>query len=122
MIQSNICMICRQKNHSSSLDRLRRIKEQFRQPVDMSNIQQEHFTWSIHERCKYGISCNKLQNFENESKRLIKEIEPIIVDICMKQSTNEYHKMLQLLRGEFPAVYNQTERLFRKYNGGTTNG
>ena len=68
------------------------------------------YNWDVHERCKYGMMCGKLQSFEHENMNLVLSIEPLITGLLVNGTKAQLQQLLQLLRGEFSAVYSQVER------------
>ena len=108
------CMMCHDKNNSHTESKLRRMEMMLREvePVEDSSYLRRHsFNWSIHHRCKYGISCNDLRNADIRCNDIARRLEDKLVAVAMSDDNQLYFEMLQMLRGDFPNIYHSMEIL-----------
>lgn len=110
------CIVCHNKGDQLMLNSLRRIKDicdrSDAPKVDIRKSSIRYFQWGIHSRCQYGLPCNELDSFDNECKNIVRHIEERMIQIAMaNDNDSEYHNILELLRGDFPAVYHGMERI-----------
>ena len=113
-VGANPCMICRQKNNSSTLHNLQNLKRVL-DPIealpDMSYLQKNPIHWGVVYKCRYGMpKCSDLMRMDRDSERLIAEIEPKLLRVGMFCDDDMYYLVLRNLRGEFSAVYTWLER------------
>ncbi len=115
-----ICLICRDKNNTYMLNKLRsmfdRLRSMGHEPMDagIRTVRRGLFNWGIHSRCQYGVHCDTLTRYDSQCKSLAEQMEPYIVAVAIKGNEHDYHDMLEWFRGDFPAVYNTAERIRRE--------
>ena len=118
-MQNNICMICRQ--HDNYRDKLNRIEQFIRThnvKPNIDNIQNIHYQWFHHQHCQYGISCPKINRMNIDNDHTARQLEPFITSIASSGDSKMVHELLQLLRGDYPAVYHTVETLYHKSKKG----
>jgi len=111
LLMNQICLMCRQTSSNTKIQKLHTIKHR----IELSDIKPsskiDHFMWSSNIRCKYGITCPKIQQLNREMNNLCKQIEPYLIAVSECDDANTYHDILQLMRGDFPSVYSKMEKL-----------
>ena len=116
------CMICHNKNHSSTVEQLRRIRE-FLQRYDLPEVEKPHgvyiaaaFMSSTHHHCSYGLHCAELSNMEHEANRIVREIENDVIAYIQTLDKGKLHELLMFLQGYFPQSYIAVERYWYSYH------
>lgn len=114
-MRHEICMICRKKNDTHLLDKLRQM-ERLLQRVEVTEESRKAgrgytFSWFIHLNCDYGIGCPQLEQRTSEARRLASNLEPRLVAAAISDNARLYHEILRYLQGDFPAVYRLLERI-----------
>lgn len=114
------CTICKQKNSSSKLDKLRRLDCYLdgacgSLPSGLPDTHIPRPNWAIHHKCKYGISCHFLRGFDAECRRLAQQCEPKMLLVAVYGDDRLFHGTLQFLRGDFPQIYRWLETFRWKY-------
>lgn len=110
------CMICNNNGNQSKLNALIKLKDICDKnrdtTINIKNSPIRHFQWGLHSHCEYGIPCYKLDAFDNKCKNIVRHIEKRMIQIAMAtDNDSEYHNILELSRGNFPAVYHGMERI-----------
>ncbi len=67
-------------------------------------------TWHISSKCRYGLWCDELKQYDNECFRIARGITPALVRIA-KTHDKRYQECYELCRGDFPTVCRQLEVL-----------
>lgn len=74
----------------------------------------DHFLWGTVDRCKLGSSCGKTIKAHTDFSRLTSTADTLLSRYLESDDISDYHQLLQLLRGYFPAVYSKVEIIIRK--------
>ena len=106
------CIMCRQLSSNTKLQKLQLIKQKLNQFKVEPSKTTEHFMWSSNIRCKYGITCPKLQKMNRDISTLCKQIEPYLISVTKSDDS---------MRGDFPSVYSKMERMYRINRKNTIN-
>lgn len=112
------CAICREKNRSSSLEQLKRIREFLERNVDkdINCIEADEvgiaraFMYSTHNHCRYGLTCQSLSNMTMEANNIAIMIENKIITFVQNADKAKLHELLYLVQGYFPQAYVMIER------------
>ncbi len=114
MMPNSPCMICHQHGDSLKKDKLRRMEDICRRNnIVNTNNKIYYFNWGFHSHCRYGLDCPSLRQFDRECEQIAHLLEPKIAAIAASGS-KDYHALLDLCRGDFPAVYNELEAIHHK--------
>ena len=113
MIGMMPCAICREKNNSSSLEQLKRIREFLERNVDKDIDSMEAdeagiarvFMHSTHNHCRYGLTCQSLSNMTIEANNIAIMIENKIAAFVQNADKAKLHELLSLVQGYFPQAY-----------------
>ncbi len=104
-----VCLTCRQTNQEG--ERLRQINRYLKEvgvkPVKNSR---PRYQWGHISRCRYGIPCEKLRRQDIDNDRLAASLEPYIAGLVLSGDRGRIQRLLQLLRGTYPAVYRAVEK------------
>ncbi len=76
----------------------------------------QHFLWGQIDRCKYGMTCAKIHTYNSEYIKLCQTADALLSAYIDSDDIQDYHTILNMFRGTFPAVYTQFEMLIRKKN------
>ncbi len=106
---NNICLICHKDN---SLEMIVKNLERLLISADSYDGKIPYFNWQINLKCKYGMYCSDLKRTEIKLNRILTQLEPKIMTVITTQDQHLYFELLKYLRGYFPAVYNQVEKLY----------
>lgn len=92
-------------------EQLKRIKRYLDNRVERSDkrIDVKHYNWGVSDRCKFGITCAKIITAEHEFNRLKFEVDELLTLYIDKKKYDDYHQILNLMRGHFPAAYREFE-------------
>lgn len=126
MIGAAPCMICHDKNNSSSLEQLKRIRDFLRthkcenlnnadnkiKRFDIANA----FMMSTHNHCRYGLSCPSLLRMTSEANNIARNIEKDITDYIQNANKAELYELLCFTQGYFPQAYSAIERYWYEYH------
>jgi hypothetical protein len=115
------CIMCRQLSSNTKLQKLQLIKQRLNQFKVEPSKTTEHFMWGSNIRCKYGITCPKLQKMNRDISTLCKQIEPYLISVTKSNDSKTYYEILQLMRGDFPSAYSKMERMYRINRKNTIN-
>lgn len=110
---SSPCMICHQHGDSMKKEKLRRMEDICHRNNLTGDGNSYHFNWGFNSHCRYGLPCPTLRQFDMDCERLAQRVEPLIAQLA-KSGSPDYHQVLNLCRGDFPAVYNMLETIHRK--------
>ena len=117
MTQNSPCFICNKPNKTSSEDAINRLNSFLRRSEvsDKTTIKGAEqdliraFEMSNHERCPYGLPCQKLQESESRVRRIVPEVSRMIVAYIL--SDRPARELLRHLQGYYPQAYQVVERL-----------
>ena len=113
-MNNQMCAVCRENPADPIKSRIKRISDILRR-VEPTRDNRQSFNWDLNVKCKYGLKCFDAEKTISSIKRTINEIDAKLVTVATDpEEERTYHQVLQLLRGQFPSVYNQLERLHRK--------
>ena len=110
---SGMCMVCRQPNGMRK-QKLLRIEELCKDASENTHGERPQFKWGLRSHCKYKLSCDKLDQYDNECKLIASRIEKRIVDAALGDE-NTYRDLLSLCGGEFSQVYSTLVRIRDKH-------
>ena len=103
-MQQPVCMMCHEHNSkSNTLNRLYQL-------VKINNVEPDvedriSYLWGHHDRCRFGIPCNKIDSFNRENDQLARSLEPYLTAIAKSGNAKLIHECLNLLRGNYPQIY-----------------
>ena len=107
------CQICRQKNNTYRYQKLIQLHNISRSIAGESATdkvgQTLIFNWGLNSRCKFGVSCHQLRVYDMRCQQMAKQSEVYLTYIAREGSDKDFHMILEMLRGDFPAVYNVME-------------
>lgn len=111
------CMICRQKTDTLKLLKLQRLYNQLRSlNVDESQSSYQ-FSWNNYSRCRYGLSCNELRQYDQKCNSICRQLNPYIEAVASDpDNKRDYITILDCCRGDYPQVYHEVERLRASIN------
>ena len=104
------CVVCHIPCDTMKRETLRRLEELCHDATDDRHGIRCSFLWGLHSRCRYGLTCTKLQQFDSECRLTAGRIERKIVDAVFRSDVT-YFKMYKLCRGYFPQVCDELERI-----------
>ena len=110
---NNLCRVCRETKPDQILNQLRCIQSLLRNVEPTSN-HRYRFNWNYNFKCKYSLPCNKFSSTERNIKNIINDIEDKLVTIAKDEDGKIYHNVLSLIRGYFPSVYTELEKIHFK--------
>ena len=111
--------------NSDKVERLKRLKQVLERETNyrenqnrLKQIRVKQFNFGSNDKCKYGLSCNKVSLANNAFNRLKREVEELMTLYIELKNYERYYSILELLRGHFPTAYNQfqTEIIKNKDN------
>lgn len=103
-------MICHKQNNV--LYKLRQIENYLiSHDIKPDNERRYSFAWGHNDHCQYGISCNKIQQYNIENDALARGLEPYIISAAKSGDQNIIYGLLSLLQGDYPAVYHMVQRI-----------
>jgi len=106
----NVCLTCRDNNNTQTKFRIKKLNELLSnvEPVKSHNYM---FNWNFDTKCKYGLRCIEKSRTIANIERDIDVLERKLVAVALDSELRLYHETLNLLRGQFPCVYNLMVRL-----------
>ena len=106
------CLVCHYNEHPIEIENLKRIINLIQYDVDINKVNKLiRFNWDYYNnKCQYGTSCSKTYNFENTYRRLTDDLDYYLTAYIEQTDCQNYHEILNLLRGSFSEVYIQFER------------
>lgn len=107
------CVICRDPRDGMKRERLREIEELCSGASDDRHRIRASFEWGLRTRCRYGIPCQKLSQFDSECRMTAGRIERKLVDAVLG-SADTYRRIYGLCRGYFPQVCREIEMIRAK--------
>ena len=113
MNAQQMCMICHQTGDTIKLHKLRQMLSMCRQQVRVKPNRNtyENLQWAVNSRCKYGIPCQKLKDYDRECKELGRQLEPYMKAVATEGNSRLYHNLLSMLRGDFPMEHRKLEEM-----------
>ena len=114
LLMTNACMICTQKHRTYRLDKIRQIARMLEQNGVKPAKTGWHIEWGNHARCRLGIPCHILDDFNRRCDRECEEPSRYLKAVAHEANDNVYYETLHLLQGEFPMAYRMLERKRRK--------
>ena len=106
------CMICRQKNHSNSLNQLILIRNFLQQNINLNTAKDEcvtnisrAFMSSTKNHCRYGLSCPQLSQLTMQANNIAISIQNDIECFIENASHGKLNELLYLTQGYFPQAY-----------------
>lgn len=114
MMHNSPCYICHNHGDDMLKIKLKRMLDICKNLGIEQSTKRHDFMWGFNSHCKYGLSCPKLDQFNRECESLAQNVEPYIAGLAEangidKKYNNAYHDVLNLCRGDFPAVYKRLE-------------
>ena len=109
-MKNQMCIVCRDNPANSIQLRIRQIRDFLRQ-VEPDTSNKYSFNWNFNTRCKFGLRCEEAERIISRIERDIDDINARLVTVALNSDSRIYNQTLYLLRGYFPAVYNQLVRL-----------
>jgi hypothetical protein len=105
----NCQYVCRYK--ADKVERMKVIKRlmENKDLKDFMYSNYRHFNWGTVDKCKFGVTCDKVTKANIEFKRLSNELDELLSAYIEKPCHEHYYDILNLLRGYFPSVYKQFE-------------
>lgn len=95
---------------SEKVERMKKLKMYLNsRGIKTSDNNAKQFNWGCADKCKYGITCNKTSQAKLEFDRLRHELDDLLTDYINNKEYDDYHRILELLRGYFPQVYREFE-------------
>lgn len=118
------CIICNKKNHSDSLEQLKRIKEYVQRNKKPESQKQKDikihvniasaFMNSTKNHCPYGLHCSALSNMTVQANHIAMDMKDDIVMFIQNADASKLHELLALTQGYFPSAYRTIERYWHK--------
>lgn len=106
---SNVCLICHDNREEQIRSRLTHLINILKTYVKNENNFQNDYNWNINIRCKYGIShCSKHNT--GQLRLLTEQAGGLLNAFVENGDKTQAWKILQLLTGYFPSVYNDFKR------------
>lgn len=105
-----VCKNCKYKdgdfNKISKINKIINICKRLEQSEERFQVD------NVNTRCKNGMYCNDLKMADKKLNRKLEEIATYIPNIARDASI--YHRVLDLLRGDFPITYRSLEAEHKK--------
>lgn len=110
-MKHKICMFCHNNKTEQKKRKLNTIRQLIIRHRVKPSSERYYFVWGAATRCEYGIPCSKLDIANSSINNLCREIEPYLISIARIGKEDLYYQILNLLRGDFPSVYKEMEKI-----------
>ena len=107
-LMSSPCLVCKQKRDTSKLNHLRRLLRDLEHLSVDKQVYSHRFNWRNHSRCRYGLHCSDLNQYDCECDGLCRQLDPYLEAVAMdKNNTRDYTLILRSCQGYYPQVYHE---------------
>lgn len=107
------CLICNDRRATDILNSVRQLQSAV-SFVSLNYSMCPHFNWNLYNNsCRYGLRCDKVDKAISQANRELSSLEPKLVEVAINGDSSTYQRVLSIIRGSYPSVYNQLEYIRR---------
>ena len=114
------CNACNDKNKGKyEIERLQKLLNRLKMVIKNPAKTNALKDWNMQFRCKFGLPCQEFRRRKNELEIVTRELSPYLVEAVQNPEYSAlYGTILASIRGSFPSIYYEIEKLHRNARKG----